>query len=112
MVSAALVQPSALPPYSLASTGEPPWRSGAAVTGFILQPTHLRAEGPVALRVDEVAAGLEPSEAERAFDVYAVDPSTALAAPVGTAVADGEGSIVGADDLALEGLTALILVGR
>jgi hypothetical protein len=93
-VIAESVHLSALPPYSLGAGGTPAWRTNNAFgAAFIINPVKIKATSSIHMGVVEEIAGLDASEVGAQFDVYAVDPDTAIANKVGIALRDQSGVI-------------------
>ena len=102
-----------LAPYLPAADAPGPWALETAVgTAFIINPIKIMASSPVAVSINEAVAGLPVAEAGTQYDLYAVDPDTAIAGHVGMATRDEMGYINSAPDGTLTKFSALIIVQK
>ena len=102
-----------LPTYLLSADQPARWALPEAIgAAFLVNPVKITSMTPISLSVNEALAGLPPSPPNTVYDVYAVNPETAIARRVGGATRDADGRILGDPDLDLRYLSVLILMRR
>jgi len=112
-LSATLVDFGSLPPYLPAGDGPALWAlPGAESAAFLLTPLKITASSAESLTLDEAFGNMPVSEIRTQYDLYAVDPDTAIAGHVGTATEDETGLARSAADSTLTQFSALFIVKK